>query len=347
LYFMANQVHWSLFSDRFNSSLATSQHAQGLVDWSYGQAGLAKLGASSKHGPWLLKDPRLCLSLAFWIPLLSSPQPVSPPPPPTSTATNAVAAADDAPSLTLGQPSSSPGGGIISGGDKSRGATVVAPALLFTYRHPAEVAKSLQKREGFGIKRGLLLWLSYNQRALASSSRLCRVSTSNAKLNAAPLQEVNRVVLELVERCGVDVPRAVTEKDVKEFVDPSLQRNHVAAASIAASPMDSSSAGAGGGGAAVGAEDFPVVGGGGSVASRRGEGVPCEREATWASFGFVDATGSLDLGDEATVGGRRKGQVLKAALNAFCDMESGRAFSIDVDPGGQNGPFYTAPLDWG
>ena len=78
--------------------------------------------------PWALKDPRLCLTLRFWLPLLSS-------------GNSTVSERKEA-------------------GASGKG---VAPAVLFTYRHPVEVAKSLQKREGFGIKRGLLLWLAYNE----------------------------------------------------------------------------------------------------------------------------------------------------------------------------------------
>mmetsp|Transcript_7542 Transcript_7542/g.16350 ORF Transcript_7542/g.16350 Transcript_7542/m.16350 type:complete len:378 (-) Transcript_7542:853-1986(-) len=51
------------------------------------------------------------------------------------------------------------------------------PVALFTYRHPLEVANSLQKRENFKISHGLRLWIVYNVRAVQNSANLCRVSS--------------------------------------------------------------------------------------------------------------------------------------------------------------------------
>jgi hypothetical protein len=131
-YLMKHQkVHWSLFGDRFDASVATQAVAKGAVDWQqYGAKAMQSLvGADHKGAPWALKDPRLCLTLRFWLPLLSGPK----------TAADSV--------------------GVVDGLQSNR----TPPAVLFTYRHPVEVAKSLQKREGFGVKRGLLLWLAYNE----------------------------------------------------------------------------------------------------------------------------------------------------------------------------------------
>ena len=50
------------------------------------------------------------------------------------------------------------------------------PAVVFTYRHPLEVALSLKKREqNFPLERGLRLWIVYNMRALQNSKGLCTV----------------------------------------------------------------------------------------------------------------------------------------------------------------------------
>eukprot|EP00957_Ditylum_brightwellii_P143923 10966947-Ditylum_brightwellii.AAC.1 len=47
----------------------------------------------------------------------------------------------------------------------------VEPAIVFTYRHPLEVAMSLQKRNrGFHAERGLRLWIVYNMRAIENSA---------------------------------------------------------------------------------------------------------------------------------------------------------------------------------
>jgi hypothetical protein len=78
--------------------------------------------------PWLLKDPRLCITLPMWLPSLR------------------------------GSP----------------------PAVLFTFRHPVEVAKSLARRKINNVKlqsNGLKLWIWYNRLSLINSQSLCRVVT--------------------------------------------------------------------------------------------------------------------------------------------------------------------------
>jgi len=101
------------------------------------------------------------------------------------------------------------------------------PAVVFTYRHPMEVAMSLNKREkNFGIERGLRLWIVYNMRAVQNSQDLCRVLSSNDAILADPLTEVQRISDELTSKCGVPAPpNRVTQEEVDKFVDPALQHN--------------------------------------------------------------------------------------------------------------------------
>ena len=240
----AQKVHWSLFGDRFSVDQARADLEAKSIDWGYGMRGLAALN-DPRHSPWALKDPRLCLSLDFWVPLLTSPS-----------------------------------------GTK--------PAAIFTYRHPVEVARSLQKREKFGMRRGLLLWLVYNQKALEQAKNLCLVATSNAAINAAPLDEVRRVAWDLEAKCGLVLPRTVTTEAVLEFVDAKLQRNTVARAAS------------------------------------------CDPLAPWESFGILNMEGQPD-----TAVTNAKREVLREAMSAFCDLESGRAFK----PGAK--PFYEGGLNWG
>jgi hypothetical protein len=78
--------------------------------------------------PWIMKDPRLCVTLKLWLQLLN------------------------------GAP----------------------PAVIFTYRSPAEVARSLAARSVNQVKNlsdGLRLWIWYNRLALENSKGLCRVLT--------------------------------------------------------------------------------------------------------------------------------------------------------------------------
>lgn len=101
------------------------------------------------------------------------------------------------------------------------------PAVVFTYRHPLEVAKSLNKREkNFGIDRGLRLWIVYNMRAIQNSSGLCRVFSSNEAILADPLKEVQRISDGLTTQCGVPSPPGrLSQKVVDMFVDPKLHHN--------------------------------------------------------------------------------------------------------------------------
>lgn len=101
------------------------------------------------------------------------------------------------------------------------------PAIVFTYRHPLEVAMSLQKRNRMRLKRGLELWIAYNMRAIQNSHGLCIVKTSNTKLLANPKEELQRISDELTTKCHVVAPpHKIKQEEVDEFIDPELQHNH-------------------------------------------------------------------------------------------------------------------------
>ncbi|KAG7359771.1 hypothetical protein IV203_034869 [Nitzschia inconspicua] len=99
------------------------------------------------------------------------------------------------------------------------------PAVLFTYRHPLEVALSLHKREkNFPLERGLRLWIVYNMRAIQNSKGLCMVTSSNDAILADPVREIQRISDELTYTCGVpEPPDRIKQEDVDEFIDPKLQ----------------------------------------------------------------------------------------------------------------------------
>jgi hypothetical protein len=101
------------------------------------------------------------------------------------------------------------------------------PAIVFTYRHPLEVAKSLSKREkGFTVERGLRLWIVYNMRAIQNSKGLCIVKSRNTAILENPIKETQRIADELTSKCGVVAPpRVITQEDVDQFVDPNLIHN--------------------------------------------------------------------------------------------------------------------------
>ena len=125
--------------------------------------------------PWMLKDPRLCITIRTWLPLLN-----------------------------------------------------FVPAILFTYRHPMDVALSLHKRaqEHYRMGKGLRMWYVYNMRAIQHSNDLCRVVGSHRRVMESPQVELARLRGELIEKCGLAVPRDLTPKEIAEFVDPHLQHGH-------------------------------------------------------------------------------------------------------------------------
>jgi len=98
------------------------------------------------------------------------------------------------------------------------------PAVLWTYRHPMEVANSLIRRESsFTLDHALRLWVVYNMRGIQNSNGLCRVYSSNEAILADPLNEVQRLSDELTSKCGVPPPpNTLTEEAVNKFIDTSL-----------------------------------------------------------------------------------------------------------------------------
>ena len=102
------------------------------------------------------------------------------------------------------------------------------PAVVFTYRHPLEVALSLKHREsGFTIEHGLRLWIVYNMLALQNSADLCRVFSTNEAVFKDPMEELQRIKNELTEKCHVVPPptHELSSEVVDKFVDPKLQHN--------------------------------------------------------------------------------------------------------------------------
>ena len=139
-----------------------------------GKRGLAFLNDPASY-PWMLKDPRLCVTFRTWLPLLN-----------------------------------------------------FIPAILFTYRHPMDVALSfLHRYEHFPIGKSLKMWYVYNRRAIVQSHDLCRVTTSHRAVMAQPLQEMQRLYTE-IKACGVEVSHELTKAEVEDFVDPKLQHGRSA-----------------------------------------------------------------------------------------------------------------------
>lgn len=172
--FMEKQnVWWSSNVINYDTDKALQMKKENTVDFKNGEIAL-KFFNDPANSPWFQKDPRMCITLKTWLPLMSS-----------------------------------------------------HPAILFTYRHPLEVAMSLKRREkNFPLEKGLRLWIVYNMRALQNSAGLCRVLSSNEAILENPLVEIQRMSDELTSKCGVPKPpEKLTQEAVDRFVDPKLQHN--------------------------------------------------------------------------------------------------------------------------
>jgi len=172
--FMNKQrIWWSQGVREYDYEKALDDKANRRITFKNGVKALRVLN-NPDNVPYLQKDPRMCITLKTWLPLLSS-----------------------------------------------------EPAVLFTYRHPLEVASSLQRRENnFPLEHGLRLWIVYNMRGVQNSNDLCRVTTSNDAVLASPLKEVKRIAKELTSKCNVaPPPEELKQEDVDKFVDTRLQHN--------------------------------------------------------------------------------------------------------------------------
>lgn len=173
LFMIAQKVWWPINVRNYDPERALQDKDSGKVVFEKGEKAL-KFFNDPDNAPWLQKDPRMCITLKTWLPLLNN-----------------------------------------------------EPAVLFTYRHPLQVARSLTKREkSIRTDHAFRIYIVYNMRAIQNSAGLCRVLTNNDAVLSDPLTEVHRIADELTTKCGVPgPPRKLTQEDVDKFVDPSLQHN--------------------------------------------------------------------------------------------------------------------------
>jgi hypothetical protein len=165
------------------------------------------------------------------------------------------------------------------------------PAVVWTYRHPMEVAHSLIQREAsFTLDHGLRLWIVYNMRGLQNSRDLCRVYSSNEAILADPLREVQRISDELTQKCGVPrPPRELTDDVVNKFIDTSL----------------------------VHQGGKKKYGDGRAVIEKHGDDCPVYELETKSKVGSDQYEAELVL--------------YRIAMKLYCDMKSGAAYKDDYD----------------
>ena len=167
------------------------------------------------------------------------------------------------------------------------------PAIVFTYRHPLEVALSLKHREqAFTIEHGLRLWIVYNMRALQNSADLCQVYSTNEAVFKDPWSEVSRIQNELTLKCHVIMPpiHQLSEDVVNEFVDPKLQHN--------------------------------------SKKRKKEE----EKRGTLKDFGAGCVAREFDSDyDEGSSNRKAEIEMYLMAMQVYCDLEAGKAYLNDYE----------------
>jgi hypothetical protein len=111
----------------------------------------------------------------------------------------------------------------------------VQPLYVNTHRSPVEVARSLQKREGWPLNAGLLLWLRHVLEAEAGSRESPRCFTSYDRL----LDNWGAVIETIQRETGIAFPRTPgnSEVEVEAFLSNSLRHSSEAVDSISDNPV--------------------------------------------------------------------------------------------------------------
>ena len=114
-------------------------------------------------------------------------------------------------------------------------ACAVQPLYVNTHRSPVEVARSLQKREGWPLNAGLLLWLRHVLEAEAGSRGSRRCFTSYDRL----LDNWGAVIGTIQRETGIAFPRrpGSSEVEVEAFLSSSLRHSSEAIDSLSDNPV--------------------------------------------------------------------------------------------------------------
>jgi len=96
-----------------------------------------------------------------------------------------------------------------------------SPLCIFIYRHPVEVAFSLQTRNGFPLGFGVALWEYYNLHALKNVARFPTLFVSHADMMRNPVGFAQRL-FDALSGQGVPGLRPLEPGEVQAFIDRSL-----------------------------------------------------------------------------------------------------------------------------
>ncbi|VEN73004.1 conserved hypothetical protein [Candidatus Desulfarcum epimagneticum] len=97
--------------------------------------------------------------------------------------------------------------------------------VLMAFRHPLEAARSLEKRNGFSIEKGLLLWAGHFLRAEYHSRPYGRIWIDFDDLVKNPCLAADQIS----GKWGLGLSDAIArrKKEIEDFIDPGLKHHHV------------------------------------------------------------------------------------------------------------------------
>lgn len=97
------------------------------------------------------------------------------------------------------------------------------PVILHVFRHPIQVAQSLQQREGFPLAFGIALWERHLREALNSSRGLPRLAVRHEDMLTDPVATTTALFegLGALEVQGLRLPSV---REITAFIDPRLHR---------------------------------------------------------------------------------------------------------------------------
>ena len=99
--------------------------------------------------------------------------------------------------------------------------SIERPLIVFVFRNPMEVAKSLRRRNGIPTFAGLVLWEQYNIAALRASKNLDRVMLNYEDLVGAPAETTALLAQATADWSGMPVNDT---DEAAATIDPNLRR---------------------------------------------------------------------------------------------------------------------------
>ncbi len=109
------------------------------------------------------------------------------------------------------------------------------PVAVIVHRNPAEIALSLQKRDGLSPEYALALWEYYSVTMLNASLKLPRIHIRHADLLEFPVKTTESLFTQLRDH-GVRRIEMPSEREIRAFLDTRLHRSRPTADSVKLAP---------------------------------------------------------------------------------------------------------------